>query len=277
MITTVPEIHSLCFSASTWNGVFDIFLTRSENAKAKPTKHLLVTLNKLLSNNRNTSVIHSIKSFTITTLVTAICERESQACVKQALQALDHFITKRTIRLSELLSEFDGVSQKKSEHSTSTKYAAYAHVSGSLELLEEKLPGNAAHIFENILYWMNYPDVAPVAGRFFTSISKNCSAAVDSGLPLWYHPLRRALESKPSLIDVFETQLLPDLLQSNLEHTVAFLEELPYSDIRNGLAGHRTLVEIALCVISLRIAQKLRLDNFSGKTHLSRVDEVQRS
>ena len=271
MTTTIPEFHVLCFSASTWNTVFDVFLTRSENAKAKPTRHLLVTLNKILSKNRNTLVAHSIKSSIIVTLVNIVSDRESQVCVKPALQALDHFVTKHTIRFLELLFEFNKVSKKESEHSSLTEGAARIHDPTSLDLSVESLPENAAQIFNNILYWMSYPEIAPIAGRLFTSISKNYSATIDNGLPQWYHPLYRTLESNPSLMDVFETQLLPDLLQFNLGHTVAFLKVLPYNEIQKGLAGHRKLAEILLCLVSLRIAQNLKLDRYPGKIRPSAV------
>ena len=276
------ELRTLCFSASTWNEIFDVFIERSEDAKSKPMRQVLVTLVKVLSRNPNSNAICSIKDAAVGRLLTILHGEDRLSSAKPAMQGLEHFISKKTISISDFLLRL--VQVRGAEHASKCPVcgAAQTSCSGNCQNLGYALLSPYVSRSEDSIPLQQSPwtsaiqgfvwcvlncilvnsDLAPMAGRllssFLTSLQLTVTEVDQYGdkLDTWIRPVHRFIKKHPDLIELFIHHILPDLLRMDSTTSTAFLEVLPLDDLRRGITGCLDTVDIQIYLMALRAREE---------------------
>lgn len=261
-VSSDARLRDLSFASKTWIGIFELFLSRSQNAKTKPLRQFLQTLTKLLSTQPDHAVQLSLKEHAVTSTIAMITDQKDFSLVKPAFQVLEHFLHKSVIVPFDIIREVARICTIGKESNT-------FNVRISREDLEELNPESMSSIQTltlteafalRVLEWLKYPDIAPIAGRLLQSFfkhsqySKISDCPPNNKAPLWAAPLREFIDNEPSLFETCEAHVLPGLLDLSFDDTLAFLETLPVQALQEGNIESLTLVEIQLCLSVLKIS-----------------------
>lgn len=257
MLSSDPRLRDFCFASTTWVKVFELFLSKSYNAKPKPLKQVLSTLTKLLLKQPDSFVALSIKNHVINSTIPMICEHGDDFSVKPAFQTLEHFLNKRVIASSDIIDEM------------SRKYLQteldVADLPRMASISSTDFPAEFVSLIErfalSIFNWLKYPDLAPIAGRLLRSFFLSCQcrttethdakALVDKPL-LWMKPLKDFVNKEPSLLEICENHVLPGLLGLKPRDTIAILNTFPLDEFKEGKTGNYDYVDTQLCLLTLK-------------------------
>ncbi len=253
------RIRALAFDCSMWTRAFDLYLTKSENNKSKPMRHLLATLAKIAIQYPTRSGRTFLIKYAVSSAILSVNGDLESSSIKAAIQALEYFLNKHIINASQLvfmliekrdLGKFDMTAEDL--HSSKSSDAEW------VRLMED--------FVSSIVQCVQYPAIAPAAGRlvssFFSSLQKNLMQTKsencnDPALPPWLPPIKKALNEEPELLDGFEKHILPGLLRLNSTDTLAFVETLPMKDLQRGIIGIHAVGDTQLCLLTARVVVEL--------------------
>lgn len=261
-LSSDARLRELSFASETWISVFGLFLSRSQNAKAKPLRQFLHTLTNLLSKQPDPAAQAPLKEHAVTSAVAIIIDRNDFSLVKPAFQVLEHFLHKGVIVSFDIIREVGRICTDGTESGTINVRISREE---SGELNPESLSSieilSLTEAFTlRVFEWLKYPDIAPIAGRLLQSFFKHSQGSkfsdcqTENKAPLWVAPLRDFLENEPSLFETCEAHVLPGLLDLSFDDTLTFLETLPVQALQEGSAESLTLLEIQLCLSVLKIS-----------------------
>lgn len=261
-VSSDARLRELSFASKTWIGVFELFLSRSQNAKTKPLKQFLQTLTKLLSKQPDPAVQLSLKEHAVTSTIAMITDQNDFSLVKPAFQVLEHFLHKGVIVPFDIIREVARICTIGTETNI-FNVRILREESGELNpaSLSSIQTLNLTEAFAlRVFEWLKYPDIAPIAGRLLQSFFKHSQDSKISGCPpkskapLWDAPLREFIDNEPSLFETCEAHVLPGLLDLSFDDTLAFLETLPVHALQEGNVESLTVLEIQLCLSVLKIS-----------------------
>lgn len=205
-----------------------------------------------------------------------IYEQQDYSSVKSAFQVLDHFLGKSIVEYSDIVvqvaqrEEF----QKGPGHTNISREGL--HLRDSYGLSPVELVGLIEGFTSQVLNWLKYPDIAPLVGRllalFFKSVrglqtQSGDTKRLEHKLPLWVTPIKEAIKKEPFVLEICETHILPSLLALDATDTASFLDTLPVKDLREGNAGSHTVVDVQLCLSTLKICADSRKLMIFGMNH----------
>lgn len=266
------RLRALAYSQRTWNDVFDVFLTTSENRKPKPLKLLLVALERNLAKNPSQSVRDDLIAYVSLRTWRVICMCGDQTAVKPALQALRHFMSKSVIRAQDIVSTL--AQGRPSVEDGETYFHGAASASASLNPLStSQYIGHSHDFFCKTLYWLRHPDTAPITGRLIATYCRSLrvwsSSLVESAVPtdtihsdkpLWWSILKSSLKRQLDLLDLFASHVFPEIVHQDREgltelarqlslqyHRIGSVMALELEDLRIYLMIFRAIKEINIC------------------------------
>jgi hypothetical protein len=200
---------------SIWLRTLAIYLQRSENAKGKSMRQILLVLTSIITKDESSRASELRRQATITFL-DIICGRQDRLKVKPALQGLAHFLLRDVISVSQLL-QLHG------------------------ELLG-RLPSTADSesmktLFEVFLAWIVHHDTSLSAGHMIKNFliqarkSPNYIVSAQNAVipPLWIEPVVTTLRSWPDRMQEFKTHVFPYCFLPNIDEYLSFLSYLHFS------------------------------------------------
>ena len=234
-------------------------------------RRLLLTLINIVSKCPIEDDSAFLIQFTIFSCIQFMGDGVEPPPTKPALQALEHLLTKRVINPAQLILML--------RRKNLGLYALNRKVAYSDELSKTSRTewlSSVDELVSSVLEWVQYPDIASAAGRFLSSFFRSIQIdpvdfeyedreEYEQVLPLWLPPIKKALHERPEILDALEKHILPGLLRLNPTDTKAFLETLPIKDLQEGFVGIHTLINIRLCLLTVRTVVEL------GMSHLSRI------
>ncbi|KAF2015270.1 HEAT repeat protein-like protein [Aaosphaeria arxii CBS 175.79] len=208
--------HAL-LSDSIWFRLLEIFLQRSDNAKGKSMRHMLLALTSVLQKNEDTESSQLLRDRAIQTFLDIICLRHDRVKVKPALQGLSHFLSKDVVTLERL-----------------------NHLYGRLA---EEAPGKTSSstqsLLRKLLTWTVHHDTALSAGHlirnFLIHVRKSSSDTESttpegSVRPLWIQPVVEMLRQWPDRMQEFKTHVFPHCFLPYVDEYARFLSYLHFKD-----------------------------------------------
>lgn len=256
------QIRALAFDASMWTQAFDVYLTRSENHKSKPMRHLFSTLAKIAFHYPTESGRIFLIKYAVSSAILTVNGDIESSSIKAAVQALEHFLNKHIIDASQLVFMLI----EKRELGKFDMAAENLYSDRLLRVSDAEWAKSMEEFVSSIFQWVQYPDVAPATGHlissFFLSLQRHLVKSKpedcnDPALPLWLPPIKKAFNEEPELIEGLEKHMLPGLLRLSPAGTQAFLETLPLKDLRKGDDGTHTVSDTKLCLLTARIVVEL--------------------
>lgn len=250
-VCSKPDINVLSFSFDSWTEAFHILLTRTENHKAKPMRRLLMTLTSLILKHPSDDVKTSLIAHVIFTATRAINRQEDYASIKVAMQVLENLLSRNIIEALQI------VQNVKSQQLNLNEGCSTAHTLDASRIVD-----TVQNFTFSVLHWVQYPDCAPAVGRFLPAFFGSLRDVRSQGAPpdltgvgssLWISPVKKSLERRPGLLEVYENHILPNLFRQSPTDRKAFLDTLPFDDIQHGNNGKLTVTDTQLCLLVAKI------------------------
>ncbi len=286
LASTAPDIRSLIVSNDVWQEVFKIYLDRSEDAKPKSMRQVLVTLTAILSKWPDPAQALVVRDSAVETLLSIILGTDSRSKVKPALQGLEHFISKGIVSIQDLVISLQGLGTNLGQLLSGDVIPEPAEV-GPATVVEFKRLSAPALVASSeasievfvttLLEWVSHSDVAPAASRlistFFKFLRTQSSKDVRyyhsvTKLPLWVSPLKRSVEQKPEGREVLKRHVLPAFFILNSHDMLEFVRSLPLEHLLSGAFPQDNCPEVLLLFSSLQVAQGLGLVRVTGMSAL---------
>lgn len=195
--------------------VFKIYLEKSEGAKTKSMRQLLVTLSGVLIKVHN-SLSSQLRERVVLNFMEIICQRQDRLQVKPALQGLAHFLQKEFTSVADLVAVYR-----------------------SKIIGQDSLPTTRViqDIFRSFLLWIVHHDTALSAGHlvkaFLGSLRQRAPQDAtqpgdDAVFPLWIEPVVETLRAWRDRVQEFRTHVFPHCFLPDINEYLRFLSYLHF-------------------------------------------------
>ncbi|KAJ9639502.1 hypothetical protein H2199_006537 [Coniosporium tulheliwenetii] len=197
------DVRAIVWRNSAWIKFFRVFLERSDTAKGKPMRQVLVVLTTLLIQAGDDSESSSIKNGILNDLFDILFEQSSHSKAKPALQALSHFLVSKLFTVCMLLDVFRDWNQR---HAPSQDLVPQASDHTQLFL-------------RRLFNCITRNDLAPAAGHLVVTLLDKGRQQQEELVhhselyPVWAQPLRSAVGEAPESVPEFKNHLFPGLFK----------------------------------------------------------------
>lgn len=212
--TNVDYVMNALLDDSIWFRLFEIYLQRSDKAKGKSMRQMLLVLTGVIQKADN-SRSQEMRGRALSTFIDILCLRPDRVKVKPALQGLAHFLQKRTINISDVIRAY-----------------------GKLLSLDRATTSDMHQIqmfFKMILSWIVHHDTALSAGHlarnFLAQLRQSQSLpglSLTNHRPLWIVPVVDMLRHWPDRLQEFKTHVFPHCFLSENDEYIQFLAYLNF-------------------------------------------------
>jgi len=204
--------HSLLWDHGYWQRSFQVFLERSDHAKAKSTRQLLAALTTSLRKGRERSISSvNIQDGTCRQLVGILLDDSDQTNVKPALQLLANFLSKDILPVDQLL----------------------AYVEERPSTGETMEP--AGYLFSRILAWVPYNELSAASGHLVGVLIQKLGrrqSPQENGnrrnTSCWVERLAASLKKSPEALQNFKNYIFPELFTRNIRGYLLCLEHMHF-------------------------------------------------
>ncbi len=179
----------------------------------------------------------AIKNHILETLVSIIVRKYTQQLTKSGLQCLDHFLSKRVARLTDVAQKYRELEPSVADMPGLAQWRSFAF-----------------HLFS----WMEVSYVAPLAGKCLAHIFRGLSAAVpdaaDSGsagftLEVWRQWLQDALTQNPEILEDIKNYVLAPMFKTDRDSSLRLLEMFnqsqPLAAVNHEMTDQGVLLQLA--------------------------------
>lgn len=250
---------------SVWLRLFNIYLQRSDDAKGKSMRQMLLLLTSVITKNQSTRA-SELRLQAAATFLDIICDRQDRIKVKPALQGLAHFLLRDVVSIAQLLE-------------------IYAAQSTSGEHAGKPTPQT---LFKAVLVWVVHHDTSLSAGHLVKNYliqarrMPTYTEQVDSTVvsPLWIEPVVQMLQQWPDRLREFKANVFPHCFMPNIdeylrllsylrfENHVQFKGDLPQALTTRGsqVSGLAKSEEFRILLAALETGKELTIVRDIGKT-----------
>lgn len=230
-ISPREDVRAVVWRNGAWIKFFRVFLERSDTAKGKSMRQVLVILTTLLIQAGDDSESSSIKNGILDDLFDILFEQNSQSKAKPALQALTHFLVSKLFTVRILLDAFLDWNQRHA-------------------LSNDQVPESLDHtqlFLRRLFSCTTRNDLAPAAGHFVVTLldkgrqQQEGFARHSELYPVWAQPLRSTVGDAPESVPDFKNHLFPGLFKLNFDNYSQFLNFLHLEDHIRLCESNRTL------------------------------------
>lgn len=214
--SNAEPIQNEILDDSVWTRLFNIYLQRSDNAKGKSMRQVLLTLTNVLLMNQTPRSLQ-LREQAVSIFVEVICQRRDRIQVKPALQGLAYFLQRDVTSIANLVDLYRRNNSDPSFRLTS-----------ATKLIQD--------IFLSFLSWVVHHDTSLSAGHLIKSFlgSLRRSPLKEEGTgtdnivsPLWIEPVVQTLYMWQDRIQDFKTHVFPHCFVPKAEY-IRFLSYLHF-------------------------------------------------
>ncbi|KAJ8109246.1 hypothetical protein OPT61_g7601 [Boeremia exigua] len=228
---------------SIWLRLFNIYLQRSDDAKGKSMRQMLLLLTSVITRNESTRA-SELRLQAASTFIDIICDRQDRIKVKPALQGLAHFLLRDVVSIAQLLEI----------------YAAQSTFG------EQPRKTSPQTLFKAFLVWVVHHDTSLSAGHlvknFLIQARRLPEYAVQGDSetisPLWIEPVVEMLHQWPDRLREFKANVFPHCFLPNLDEYLRFLSYLRFDVHVQSKGG----LPQPLCIYASRSASLERSEQF---------------
>jgi hypothetical protein len=201
---------------SIWLRILEIYLQRSDNAKSKAMRQILMVLTNVVMKNESPRALQLRQQATITFL-DIICDRQDRIKVKPALQGLAHFLLRETVSIPQLVELYEEVLARTNGPSRVSASSQTLFRASLAWIVHHDTSLSAGHLVKNFLIQARKsPDYLTTAPNSFMS-------------PLWIEPVVQTLRDWPERMQEFKTHVFPHCFLPNIDEYMRFLSYLHFS------------------------------------------------
>ncbi|KAI3140371.1 hypothetical protein CBS147326_2072 [Penicillium roqueforti] len=258
----------LIFSQEAWLSIFDICLTRYEDAKPKPVKKLLASVIAILVKNHQGTTRAALQTAVIDAIIPSIVLGEPQSRLKGCLVFLETFIRRDAL----LPSEFIPLTRQWLLKNTDKWANLFANDHETLSLGEAgpafdiasgSLPDElATRIFVlGLLIQTNNRTMAVSAGNLLAILIQKMKpeTSPEKLSAMWVLPVRRMVLQNIETLEDLSNRLLQPLFTIDPNGFRIFLDTLPVKSLLKGDMTDAPEAEYMVLFAALQIGKKTNL------------------
>lgn len=198
---------------SVWLRLFNIYLQRSDDAKGKSMRQMLLLLTGVITKYQSARA-SELRLQAAAAFVDIICDRQDRIKVKPALQGLAHFLLRDVVSIAQLQE-------------------IYRAQSVSSEQPADPTPQN---LFKAFLVWVVHHDTSLSAGHLVKNFLIQARRSPDYAAqdhntvisPLWIEPVVQMLHQWPDRLREFKANVFPHCFMPNIDEYLRFLSYLRF-------------------------------------------------
>jgi hypothetical protein len=199
---------------SIWLRLFNIYLQRSDDAKGKSMRQMLLLLTSVITKNQSTRA-SELRLQAAATFMDIICDRQDRIKVKPALQGLAHFLLRDVVSITQLLQIYSTQSASTGQSGTPSPQILFKAFLTWVVHHDTSL--SAGHLIKNfLLQARKLPE--------YTTRSDNTIIT-----PLWIEPVVQMLHQWPDRLREFKANVFPHCFLPNIDEYLCFLSYLRFS------------------------------------------------
>ncbi|QDS74834.1 hypothetical protein FKW77_002765 [Venturia effusa] len=209
-----------------WLEILNVVLDRSDSAKGKSMRQLLVAMVKLLPFLESKDVAEIRKETLQLVFKILLSQQSDHVKVKPAFQVVSVFLTKEAVKLEDFVAHLRSFVDL-------DQYKAAASKSDTSVLRS---------FTEALINWMRFMDAAPAAGQTICALAKLMTwedvqldqRSDEPAAAFWVEPLIASLTAFPEATANVRHHLLPDLLSLSSHSCKGLLQRLQIVEWLNG-------------------------------------------
>jgi hypothetical protein len=214
--SNVEYARNFLLDDSIWFRLFQVYLQRSDNAKGKSVRQVLLVLTGVLSKTRSSDSLR-LQERAISIFIDIICLRHDRLKVKPALQGLAHFLLRNVTSLSQLNSIYEKSLPECTRARTEFELSQSFLGSILAWIVHHDTSLSASHLFKNYLTQLRQ------SSHYEQPESDGPS------LLLWIQPVVTSLHSWPDRMQEFKTHVFPHCFLPKIDEYLQFLSYLHFS------------------------------------------------
>lgn len=262
------DTKRLALASETWLAIFDIIVSRYEDAKPKPLRQLLGSLTTILAKHHRGPQRILIQEAVAKAILPSIVLGEPRSRLKGSLVCLENFIRKSAILPSELIALVQGWFAQHREKwlpvFEKDRKAFSCGLSGSNCTVSSCGPSEefAAKIFTlGLLTQTNNREMAGTTGGMLAALLQKMKAESPSHevSTMWVAPTRHMLLQNVDNLEALSSQILLPLFIADPAGFTSFVETLPLSSLLAGDMTDAAQSEYMLLFASLQMGKKANL------------------
>ena len=268
-----PQLQGICRKLEILHRTLAFYISRAGDSKAKPMRHVLKTLLKLISigPEGNTEAYKDVSKFIQVAVLQCLKNMfpiESSSQAKASMMVLEAFLTTHIIEVSDIIYRINCSIVGANYKATIDKVNFWVELEPARSVSSETLHVSFEILIAQVLYWVGFADVAPAAGRFLTSLFQALEngdrvklelAQLPSLSSFWVIPLRKILQEEPEIMDAVTHHILPPLLRMNASGMGYLFNSLSYRNLVERDYGSIEEADIRLCLSVLTIAEDMAM------------------
>ena len=264
-----PQLQGICREFEILHRTLVFYISRAGDGKAKTMRHVLKTLLKLISNGPegNTEAYKDVSKFIQAAVLQCLKNMfpiESSSQAKASMMVLEAFLATHIIEVSDIIYRINCPVVGANYKTTIDKVNLQVELEPARSVSSETLHASFEILVAQVLYWVEFADVAPAAGRFLTSLFEALEkgdrlklelAQLPSLSSFWVIPLRKILQEEPGIMDAVAHHILPHLLRVNASGTGYLFKSLSYRKLVERDYGSIEEADIRLCLSILPVVE----------------------
>lgn len=262
--------QQVALASETWLAIFDIIVSRYEDAKPKPLRQLLVSLTTILAKHYQGPQRTLIQNAVGNSIFPSIILGEPRSRLKGSLVCLEHFIRKSAILPSELIAlaqNWLAQNRKKWISVYGKDLEALSHDYDSTDSNSIALPSgpseeSAAKILTlGLLTQTNNREMAGTTGGMLSALVMKMKAesSTQTVSTIWVASTRHMLLQNVDNLEVLSSQILLPLFTADPAGFTCFIEALPLKSLIAGDMADAAESEYMLLFTSLQMGKKANL------------------
>lgn len=272
----IDETKQLALSSESFLVVFEVFLSRYEDAKPKPLKQLLGSLINLLAKYIHGAKKRDIRKAVAEAIIPSIVLGEPRSRLKASLACFELAIRKGAITGSDFISLLQDWLENNRERWVhvfeNAQEALFPVDSGNFMGTLSRMPGKdlVAKIFVlGLLTQTNSRDLSGSCGNvLWAFLQKLKSESPEwSVSTIWVAPVRYMMLHAVDNLEAMSSQILQPIFSADPPGFMAFVESLPLKSLLAGDMTDAEDKEYILLFVALQIGKKSNLVHEDCKTH----------
>lgn len=213
-------LRDLAYSKQTCSELFDFYIVWTEHTQPRALRQVLELLVHLLLTHPDKSTSDVVKADILQRILSVLCHQAAQSNVKAAFKALEFFLAKNALSVSEVIR-------------ADTQYAKDAEPWLALGNAGDGFGSELScwdHLMSTFFNWMSLPPVSPIAGKvtaiFMQALRKGSPFSIHA-ITFWDAWISRYTNgpTHESLENV-KNYVLPHLFKLDRSGSVEFLVRL---------------------------------------------------
>lgn len=272
----VDETKQLALSSDNWLAVFEVFLSRYEDAKPKPLKQLLGSLMNLLAKYIHGAKKRDIRTAVAEAIIPSIVLGEPRSRLKASLACFELAIRKGALPGSDFVSLLQNWLENNRERWVhvfeNAQEALFPVDSEDIMGTLSRKPGKdlAAKIFVlGLLTQTNSRDMSGSCGSVLGALLQKLKSESPewSASTIWVAPVRYMMLHVVDNLEAMSSQILQPIFSVDPPGFMVFVESLPLKSLQAGDMTDAEDKEYILLFAALQIGKKTNLVHEDCKTH----------